>query len=323
MRTVRNRRSRNTVPSIPRAGFLLFILALAIVVWPKLRQAQESATVATSSSKSNLIDDADDVVSPIVNLGDAANAPDSTTPGDIESSASRPDENPAIDAQTRDLLSLMVDNTLRMSKREMHAYWELVRKSSNLTYQRLREEANSKIKFNDFYSEPSKHRGELVGLEVTVRRVNRYDAEAGNLAGVPCVYEIWGSTQQSQSWLYVFITDALPEGATEETLLRKNVKFAGYFVKLLAYQPGNAPPNAKPLLAPLLIGQFKDLEQTVEIPKDDTPDFASWGLTAILLLIASYFTLRVFLTPNRKWGNRNGPRNDAISEFDPSDWKPA
>ncbi len=302
-----------TLSSTPRLGFLLFILALAIVIWPRLRSAQEIDTKINSSRlESNLAHLKDEAGSPMISSDKTAQEPESIgsiTQGDVKSSANESDDNLAIDGQTRDLLSIVIDNTLRMSKREMPAYWALVRKSSIATFQRLREQATTKLKFNDFYTEPSKHRGELVALDVTIRRVTRYEVELGSSAGVNSVYEIWGSTEQSQSWLYVFITDTLPDGFTEVTFLRKRVEFAGYFMKLLAYQPGGATPSAKPLLAPLLIGRFDNVQPTDPVSKSASYGLATWGPSLGIATLTVYFSFRVFWTADRKGRKRRGSGN--------------
>ena len=284
----RYRSSWNGRSAIPRLGFLLFILALAIVGWPKLRLAREGMELKVPIMEGiPRLNTTDGVLSTIVTADDLHD-------GDKQA------DDLAIDGQTRDLLSLVTDNSLRMAKREMPAYWELVRRTANSNFNELREVANSRTKFNDFYSDPVKHRGELVSLEITVRRVTRFDAEPANPAGVASVYEIWGSTDQSHAWLYVLITNTLPDGFDEETLLRRKTEFAGYFLKLLAYHPGSASPNAKPLLAPLLVGRFNDIQPTKPTLESNLPSWASLGVIATIVIATVIFTVRVFLNDKQK-----------------------
>lgn len=296
-RTVRHGNS-----SLPRMGFLLFILALAIAVLPKLRSTLEGrfriAPIEDVGQSQSDEDESDPIAvtdGGIAKQIDSTPQTDATAQAVLEKIDSEADEDLALDGQTQDLLSVVADNSLRMSKREMPAYWELVRKTSKASFQKLHELANSKIKFNELYGSPSKHRGELIARDIVVRRVTRYEAEPGNKASVNGVYEIWGSTDQSHAWLYVFITDKLPEGFNEESILKRRMQFAGYFFKLLAYQPGSASPNAKPLLAPLLIGQLHSAAIATPIAIDDTPWWANWGLSSFIVLLAAFLTLRVFL----------------------------
>ena len=295
----RYRSTWNSQSAIPRLGFLLFILALAIVGWPKLRSMRDGVEPSIPAiERSPQLNHTDGVVSTVVTADEVL-------------------EDLAIDGQTRDLLSVVTDNSLRMAKREMPAYWELVRKTANSSFNELYEVSNSRTKFNDFYSEPAKHRGELVTLDIVVRRVTKFDAESGNSAGIKSVYEIWGSTDQSQAWLYVFITNALPEGFDEETLLRKKTSFAGYFLKLLAYQPGSASPNAKPLLAPLLVGRFKDIQQATPITKSDPPWWSTWEVTSIIVLLTVFFTARVLMGAKQK-RQRMRDHQKSLSSVDPT-----
>ena len=314
----RYRSTWNSQSTIPRLGFLLFILAVAIVGLPKLRPTQEGVEPSIPIIEGTpRLSHTDGVESTVVTADDLLDEPDFEKNSDSEKTGSMREEDLAIDGQTRDLLSLVTDNSLRMAKREMPAYWELVRKSSNSTFIELSEVSNAKTKFNDFYSEPAKHRGELVALDIVVRRVTKMEAEAGNSAGITSLYEIWGSTEQSNAWLYVLITNTLPKGFDEVTLLRKKTAFAGYFLKLLAYQPGSAPPNAKPLLAPLLIGRFDDIQQATPITKSNSPKWASWGVPTFIVLVGVFFTVRVFLNAEQK-RKRRRDHQKSLSNLDPT-----
>lgn len=309
--------------TIPRLGFLLFLLALVIVGWPKLRPNREgpnqdgvgpSIPAIEGTPRLNL---ADGVISSVDTAKELLDGPEVEKDTDSDKTPNMREENLAIDGQIRDLLSVVTDNSLRLAKREMPAYWALVRKTANSSFNELREVSNSKTKFNDFYSQPAKHRGELVSLDIVVRRVTRLDAESENSAGVSNVYEIWGSTDQSHAWLYVFITNALPSGFDEETLLRKKAAFAGYFLKLLAYHPGSAPPNANPLLAPLLVGRFEDIPQAAPTMESRPPWWASLGATAIIVLATVFFTFRMFFHAQQK-KRRSRDHRKAIEGVDPT-----
>ena len=163
MASPRFRSTWNGHSAIPRLGFLLFILALAIVGWPKLRLAREGAEPRIPETKgTSQLNSTEDGLSTLVTADEIPEGLDAEKHLDLEKTASMPEEHLAIDAQTRDLLSLVTDNSLRMAKREMPAYWELVRKTANSSFNELREEANSRTKFNDFYREPAKHRGEFL-----------------------------------------------------------------------------------------------------------------------------------------------------------------
>ena len=306
--------------SLPKMGFLLFILAVTVTVLPKLRTALEGRLISVPSDDGQQGQSDDEGINSISLSQDSQTSEqDPASQSEIPKVTIEPNaslqEDLALDEQTRDLISIVADNSLRMSKREMPAYWELVRKTSRTSFQKLRESANAKIKFNELYGNPAKHRGELIAVDMVVRRVTRYDAEPGNKANVDGVYEIWGSTDQSHAWLYVFITDSLPDGFNEETILKKRTQFAGYFLKLLAYQPGSASPNAKPLLAPMLIGRLKADPKATAVATNDTPWWATWGLSSFIVVAAAFLTLRVFLSASRPKKRVEEPR-DLRSDFD-------
>ena len=308
MNFIRHRTPWSGNSSLPKMGFLLFILALAITVLPRLRPALEARFPSVPHSDERQSQNGTQGIDSISISAEHPKQP--KQPKQPEQS-----EDIALDGQMRDLLSLAVDNSLRMSKSEMPAYWELIRKTTRASFQKLRESANTKIKFNDLYGNPAQHRGELVALDMVVRRVTRYDVVPENTAGANGVYEIWGSTDQSHAWLYVFITEALPEGFNEESILKKRMQFAGYFLKLLAYQPGNASPNANPLLAPMLIGRVDAVQQTTPISTNSPPWWTTWGLSSLIILTAAFLTLRVFLSGGRSIKTVDAPRSVG-KEFD-------
>ncbi len=158
--------------------------------------------------------------------------------------------------ELKEWLTVVSDNTLEMHKREMPAYWRLVSMVKGETYASMTERARKSPAFSEFYLAPLKHRGDLVSLDVNIRRVLKYPVNEGNPAKVQNLYEIWGWTNQAKSWLYVFVTPELPEGSNESTLVNRTATFTGYFFKLQGYHSGMARQNNQPLVAPLLIGKL-------------------------------------------------------------------
>ncbi len=307
---------------IPRFGFLLLILVSAIVFLPRIRSIRDAihppAPVASIESAEQLAAPEDAVSNPELSAANRATVvepvegsqtavPDSPTPSELQGPLE-------IDVRTKDLLSIVTDNTLQIPKREMPAYWQLLQKSMSVPFSELRQQSKSGYKFNDFYSRPSKNRGALANLDIVVRRITRYDAEPNNPAGVPNVYEIWGSTEQAHAWLYVFVTDALPEGFDEKTMIGRKATFAGYFLKVLAYQPGSALPNAKPLAAPLLIGRF-DAPQARVVAKNYNE--AYWGFVALGGVIALFIIGRIVLMGMQ----RRRPKTERNEDHRPGHWE--
>jgi hypothetical protein len=169
---------------------------------------------------------------------------------------SRSTKEEAAKEELKEWLTVVSDNTLEMHKREMPAYWRLISLAKAETFSSMTERARKSPAFSEFFLAAPEHRGELVSLDVNVRRVLKYPVNEGNPAKVQNLYEIWGWTNQAKSWLYVFVTPELPEGSNESTLVNRTVTFTGYFFKLQGYHSGMARQNNQPLVAPLLIGKL-------------------------------------------------------------------
>jgi hypothetical protein len=285
---------------------LLFLLAVAIVVWPNLnvfrnRVIVQGPVVATPD---------DSITDPksVLEVEEIA------LKNEEQAEAPATDGTLALDAQSKDLLSIVGDNTMRMAKREMPAYWDLLKRSHTASYDQIHAISKSNFKFKDFYSQPAKNRGALANLDLIVRRVIKYEAEPDNAAGLEHLYEVWGSTEQSGSWLYVVVTGQLPEGFNETTLLKRKISFSGYFLKLLAYQPGAAEPNSKPLVAPMFLGRFADIPQSPIVRDDGSNYWTTWGISILVIITALYFTFRVLT--GILWKNK-GPLASTDSDETP------
>ncbi len=189
-----------------------------------------------------------------------------------------------------ELLQLVSDNTYSIHKREMPAYWGLLEKAQKQSLSSLLETARPNPRFNDFYTAASKHRGELVKLTLHVRRVISYPVENENRIGAKELYELWGWTDEAKAWMYCAVTADLPEGFPRSGDVQEKVTLVGYFLKLQAYQPGDAAPNAKPLVAPLLLGK---IDWTREPPKKDS-DFGNWPMY-VVMGVGAMVMLRVVL----------------------------
>jgi hypothetical protein len=219
-------------------------------------------------------------------------------PGDSNSTGA-PNLNLREDLELQDWLGLAQDGSLKMQKLEMPAYWRILGLVKNTSFSNLLKAANSKVRFNDLYSSPAVHRSKLLTLTVNIRKINRYETEE-NAAGVQELYEVWGWSETSKAWLYVFVTPELPPGLDADTPVNQTAKFAGYFFKLQGYQPGIAKPNAKPLLAPLLIGKF-ELSKPAPRIAAKAPATIEWIVGAVILAVGlAAILLRIFVFKAKK-----------------------
>ncbi len=166
------------------------------------------------------------------------------------------------DLVLQDWLELVKDGTLKMQKLEMPAYWRILNIVNKSSFADLLKAADSKWRFNDLYQTASKQRSKLLTLKVNIRKVTRYETET-NPAGVSELYEVWGWSESTKSWLYVFVTPELPPGLSADTPVNQSATFVGYFFKMQGYYPALAKPNAKPTLAPMMIGNLSCRSQSL------------------------------------------------------------
>ncbi len=195
----------------------------------------------------------------------------------------------------QDWLGLAQDGSLKMQKLEMPAYWRIMSIVKKSSFSDLLKAADSKMRFNDLYSSPSQHRSKLITLTVNIRKITRYDTDE-NPAEVQELFEVWGWSETSKAWLYVFVTPELPPGLDANTPVNQTAKFAGYFFKLQGYQPGAAKPNAKPLLAPLLIGKFELAKpaQRIAAAPAESIEWIIGTMVLVIGLVAIFLKVFVF-----------------------------
>ena len=207
---------------------------------------------------------------------------------------SDPNLNLREDLFLQDQLGLVQDGALKLAKLEMPSYWKIMKVVKESSFKSLVEKADAKVRFNELYSSAAKNRARLVTLNINVRRITRYDTEP-NPAGVTELFEVWGWSETSKAWLYVFVTPELPPGLDANSPVNQSVRFAGYFYKLQGYQPGAAKPDAKPQLAPLLIGKFEKIAASRVVAVNNFAPL-EWIVGGIILVVGVIMIgLRMFV----------------------------
>ncbi len=149
----------------------------------------------------------------------------------------------------------VTDGAIGIAPEEMFAYSRFLSWVQRQPYATLAKRATKDFSFHDLMQSPSKNRGRLLRLDLQVRRVLKLEAK-DLPAGVTALYEIWGWSPDSGSWLYTCITPELPAGMPVGANVDERVTFCGYFLKLQGYLEAGASPRAAPLKAPLLIGRM-------------------------------------------------------------------
>jgi hypothetical protein len=251
-------------------------------------------------------------------------APDLQAPTEsaIETLESAADAEAANQARIKELLSLVSDNTLYNHKRENKAYFALVREVLRHTPEQLRSQARENPRFDNFHKSPSAHRGELVHLAVNLRRILPIEIKFENEAGVKQLYELWGWTDEAKAHMYCCITPELPPGFPTSGDVAQRIELTGYFFKLQAYQPGDAPPNARNQVAPVVIGRV------TSAPKMDLQSANSnskWPLYLIcgfgvIIMLRLMMQVRAFTRPTPTHRNY---RRRSLEPVDPESFSHA
>jgi hypothetical protein len=113
------------------------------------------------------------------------------------------------------------------------------------------------------------------------------------------LYEVWGFTPDSGTWLYDTMVVGLPQGLPVGTRVNERVRFVGYFFKLQGYHEANAKPHAPAISAPMLIGRLV----WIQAPPPPPPAWdVSWGLLVVggFVLIVVFQLAWMFLKPKRR-----------------------
>lgn len=189
---------------------------------------------------------------------------------------------PAEQEQFRRESDAIVDNATSILGIELPAYWRVVRWVQMQSLNDLRGGGFPHVSFHDLAQHPGKHRGKPIQVELLVRRVLSYELnDPADASRSHRLYELWGWPTASDGWLYVVVSPELPQGFPIGKEVEVSTTVYGYFFKLQGYQPADAKPNAKPLMAPLLIGRVTPVAR---IPAASSSQEA---LSVIILAVGS------------------------------------
>ncbi|MGD0517420.1 MAG: hypothetical protein ABSA26_07785 [Thermoguttaceae bacterium] len=178
----------------------------------------------------------------------------------------------------------VTDGGLSIQPEEMPAYNRLLGWVLNQTLSEMRRRAKKEAVFTQFFQSPERYRGQLFELELNVRRILKYTHKELTL------YEVWGWTEESRSWLYVGVVQDLPKGMPIGSDVYERATLVGYFFKMQGYMEAGAKPRAAPLQAPLFLGRL--IWHRSEIAQTRHSDW-SWGL----ILLAGFVIFLII-----RWG---------------------
>jgi hypothetical protein len=212
---------------------------------------------------------------------------------DSETVASGPtEEDPDEVMEAKNEFQALTDGTLRIGKLEMPAYRRVFSWVESQTYDQMKQRADRRVSFDDLMRSPDEFRGKLIHLNLTVNLVR--ECTDKSLSPEP-LYELWGPTDKSGTWLYCVISPDVPAGIPVGEKIDESVKVEGYFFKLQGYLPGGAKPHDSPLKAPFVIGRAKwpAVPGTKSVATDNRWLYYA---AAIFVLVGFFFSLAQFFS---------------------------
>ncbi len=105
------------------------------------------------------------------------------------------DEDPDQADAAREDFQALTDGRLSLHKEEMVPYYRLVEWVKNQSFARLDRRARRDLWYTHLHDSPGMHRGQLVALDVDVRRADNMPAE--NPYGID-LREVWAATEESR-----------------------------------------------------------------------------------------------------------------------------
>lgn len=293
------RRRKRHLPTGINASLLRRVASLALLIG--------AALVLYCSSSSRVANE------------QAAVAPPPRQPRAAAAPAATPPPSAPIDEESRANFKyeaeLIVDRATSMHPTEMPAYQRVLNWVGREDFASLDSRAQA-VTFHDLIKNPARHRGEVIGVDLAIRRVLEYESSGGKL------YELWGWPVERNGWLYVVVTPQLPPGMAVGNSVEATVRVAGYFFKLQGYYPADAKPNSRLLVAPLLVGRAQ-LERRPLVARNESGWFFPLLLVAVIvsLTLTTITLLRAFRARRRNQPaavpiDRLGPRpvDDAIDD---------
>jgi hypothetical protein len=195
----------------------------------------------------------------------------------LQETPSRPLSNPAgpIDKDPQEFKlfchdsEAILDKTTSIHSYEMPAYWRVMDWVQSQSLADFQARSLPEVPFQNFLQHPGKYRGRPVRVELNIQKVLSIDLDdTGNGSRPKKLYELWGLPTELDGYYYVVVTPELPRGFPVGKQVDVTTTVYGYFFKLQGYIPFEAKPDARPLLAPMLIGRL-DCPPVAPEPKQE------------------------------------------------------
>jgi hypothetical protein len=171
------------------------------------------------------------------------------------------------------------------------AYATLLRRARESSPAKDGRQRSQDILFRQLIERPARYRGlpvHVVGAAIQVARLDDIPTE---LSPQGHLYEAWVVNRDSLGYPYCLVFEELPAGLVLGSGGRQEVRFDGYFLKLMAYEGGKSTGGAVRRYAPMLVGRvlLVDLssgQRPTERAKQETPPWLLGGLILGLVYVA-------------------------------------
>lgn len=188
-----------------------------------------------------------------------------------------------IDAAREEFQAVADGKAIR--KEEIPAYWRLMQWADRQTFESLYNRAQKKVRFGQFYEKPSRLRGQLYGLRLHLKQAFAHEELDAKAAGFDKLYELRAWNSESQPNVYILVVPSVPKAMPLDLDLKEEIRFAGYFYKLMAVQDH----EGKFTQLPVLIGRMEWIPSQSQRP---TPGPNEWmwpwlvgGVLVVLFLL--------------------------------------
>jgi hypothetical protein len=208
---------------------------------------------------------------------------------------------------------LAIGDKLELAAEDMPAYWRLMRWARAQTFDELQARADKNVLYTQFFTgDPNAQRGKPFRLRLHIKRIVELTGRdvPQNSAGVDRLYEIWGVTDDSQTYFYSLICPELPPGMRPGNAVDEEGVFVGYFLKVMPYDAA-----IKRLAAPVMIGRLRGLPRVAAPPGAELPAWV-WISGAVGLLAAAAWGWKQFAhAPARRRVQTAGIGEEELTEW--------
>jgi hypothetical protein len=192
-----------------------------------------------------------------------------------------------------------------LNPRENPAYRILIDRVRKTPAGQLAAESRT-VLFPQLIETPERYRGLPLHVEGVIRRVIAHEVRGSTVFPSGKFYEAWIFTSDSQKFPWLLSFEDAPPGLEVGDKIHQNVRFDGYFFKLMAYIAGDVPR-----FAPLLVGRFPSTAfQPTQAPamSISARDAVLW----VVLALSLYLLVRLWMTLRRTYGPARPDRPKAL-----------